>query len=102
VVYFLRITLHYNEFIHERHDHFHIHKMTTFILYKLYSQYQTLRTLSFAQLRPSHLAPCLEIRCYLVVIQHMKREDYSSLVYRLLLITILEQFLFMTFLITAE
>jgi len=61
-----------------------------------------LRTLSVAQLHPSHLAPCIEIRCYLVVIQHMKREDYSSLVYGLLLITILEQFLFMTFLITAE
>ncbi len=32
------ITLHYNEFIHERHDHFHIHNTTTFIFYKIYSQ----------------------------------------------------------------
>ncbi len=37
-IYSVRFTLHYNEFIHERHDHLHIHKTTTFILDQLYSQ----------------------------------------------------------------
>jgi hypothetical protein len=92
-------SLHYNEFIHENYDHLHIHKMTTFIFLQKYIRSSKISSInSLTPLHPFHHALSIQIRCYPVVVQHMKRKRLQQLgVWTLHSKTILERFLSTTY-----